>query len=137
VDFTALNFGEQSVFAALNNKCFTTKVDKYDYEVCFFTNSAQKDGGRSTGLGKFQSIEHHEEHTTISFTGGQSCWKGPQRSMTLIVKCGKENELMTATEPSMCSYEAEFRTPIACRQSKLNRLESIFNNMFSDEKSEL
>jgi len=32
------------------------------------------------------------------------------------VNCGKENQLLTATEPNKCEYEFQFVTPTACSQ---------------------
>jgi len=136
-EFLSLNFGENNVYASLSGQCFSTKVDKYDYEVCFYKNSAQKEGGRSTSLGNFKTIEHDREHTFVTFSGGQSCWKGPQRSMKVKMICGKENKMLAATEPSMCSYAADFTTPVACRESKLKELTFTFDNVFDDEKNEL
>jgi len=136
-NFVAMDFGESAAFAALADQCFSVNVDKYTYEMCLFNKAAQKEGSRSTSLGSFKSIEHFDDKTVIKFEGGQSCWKGPQRSLTVNVKCGSENKVLQATEPSMCAYEMDFRSPTACTESALDKLQSSFKNMYSDGKDEL
>jgi len=56
-------------------------VDKYVYEICFYKDAVQKDGAARVALGSWQGFT--DNYSTISFTGGQSCWNGPQRSMTV------------------------------------------------------
>merc|ERR1719499_207931 len=131
--FLEMDFGENAAFAALSDQCFSVNVEKYTYEMCLFDKAAQKEGSRSTSLGKFKSIQHFDEQTVIKFEGGQSCWKGPQRSLTVNVKCGAKNEVLSATEPSMCAYEMDFRSPTACTNVALLKLESAFGDMYKEE----
>ena len=49
------------------------------YEICPYGDSAQKDGQSRTSLGSWKGFE--ENYSFMSFTGGQVCWNGPQRSM--------------------------------------------------------
>ena len=60
-------------------RCFTADVDKYMYEICPYGDSAQKDGQSRTSLGSWKGFE--ENYSFMSFSGGQICWNGPQRSM--------------------------------------------------------
>ncbi len=60
-------------------RCFTADVDKYVYEICPYGDSAQKDGQSRTSLGSWKGFE--ENYSFMSFSGGQVCWNGPQRSM--------------------------------------------------------
>jgi len=53
-------------------------------------------------------------YRTMRFAGGQQCWNGPPRSLTLAVRCGEETRLSGVTEPSRCEYEALLETPAAC-----------------------
>ena len=49
------------------------------YEICPYGDSAQKDGQSRTSLGSWKGFE--ENYSFMSFSGGQVCWNGPQRSM--------------------------------------------------------
>lgn len=49
------------------------------YEICPYGDSAQKDGQSRTSLGSWKGFE--EDYSFMSFSGGQICWNGPQRSM--------------------------------------------------------
>ena len=50
----------------------------------------------------------------MRFTGGERCWNGPARSMTVKLECGVANELKDISEPSVCEYTGTLVTPAAC-----------------------
>ena len=60
-------------------RCIEAKVDKYIYSVCPFKEAVQKDGGAHTRLGSWGGWE--SDRTVMSFTNGQGCWQGPNRSI--------------------------------------------------------
>jgi len=53
----------------------------------------------------------------MSFTGGQTCWNGPARSLKLLFECGDADALLSVDEPEKCTYTARFSTPAACDSS--------------------
>lgn len=57
------------------------QVDKYTYSVCPFKDTFQKEGASRTSLGTWAGLA--DDSTVMKFTGGQACWQGPARSMTV------------------------------------------------------
>ncbi|CAG0893069.1 unnamed protein product [Cyprideis torosa] len=116
------DFGPDGMFLALDGQCFDYDVPEYTYKLCFFEDMRQirKDNGHSTSLGRFSRWTGSGEtggwgvYSNMLFDGGQSCWNGPSRSASIALRCGPENMLMSAAEPSRCVYEFEFETPLAC-----------------------
>ena len=77
-----------------------------------------KDGGSDTGLGKWGTWENN--YGAMLFNDGARCWNGPARSTKVLLQCGAENELGSATEPSRCEYQMIFHTPAVCTQPPQN-----------------
>ena len=86
----------------------------FSYTVCPFDKSTQKPkhGGGETNLGRWENW--NLGHREMKFGGGQGCWNGPQRSMTVTVICGLETKMLSVSEPSKCVYQAAMETPAAC-----------------------
>ena len=59
------------------------------------------------------------DRKSFVFDKGAKCWNGPNRSITVTLKCGSKNELGKVAEPSVCEYVADFTTPVACEESEL------------------
>jgi len=106
------DFGPDGVWAALDGKCVSSKVDKYTYEVCINGEARQKEGHSSVLLGKSGGAAYGPG--ALEFTGGQGCWQGPARSMRVRLECGAAEELAGVEEPSRCEYAALLRTPVVC-----------------------
>jgi len=124
---TDIDFGPQSVFRTLYNKCYDVEASGYIYTLCLFKDAKQKpkDGNSSTSLGTWNGFE---SPTVMKFTNGEKCWNGPQRSAKVILKCSDKNQLTNVSEPSKCEYEMIFYTPAVC-------IETDDNN--SNKKDEL
>ena len=94
------NYGEDSVFAVLHGKCFEYTDNEYTYKMCPFDFSSQrgKHGGAETRLGSWGEWTGPEEdkHSSMKFTGGQTCWNGPARSTQVYLHCGSDNILVTS-----------------------------------------
>lgn len=71
------DFGPDGVYSALLGKCFEAQVDKYKYKVCPYGQATQD----YSSLGNWAGWENN--FTVMKFTGGQNCWSGPDRSMTV------------------------------------------------------
>ena len=78
-------------------------------------------------------MSYENEGIAMKFTGGQSCWKGPQRSTTVIFECHTQNQIRTVSEPSMCVYEFIFQSPLACNEKEIQNLRHILQNQFKTE----
>ena len=118
------DYGDDNEFYALRGKCFSTKVQKYTYEMCPYKDAQQLEGSATHGtrLGTWQGLERHNGTETgngsptfkFVFGGGQKCWNGPERSLTVFVSCGTEDKVLGVDEPSMCEYTMQMLTPAAC-----------------------
>lgn len=97
-------------------------VDKYTYRVCPYARAEQVEGGSATSLGSWKGFG--EGLTRLEFTGGQSCWQGPDRSMTVDLRCGRTEALTRVAEPSRCEYTSEMTTPAACSQQEVAALQA-------------
>lgn len=109
------DYGVEREFLPLKDKCFNAKVEKYTYEVCPFKDAKQKEGHGSTQLGKWSGFT--DNYHGMSFTNGQHCWQGPNRSLQVKLACGEEEEVSKIEEPSRCEYVGVFVTPAACSAS--------------------
>lgn len=102
----------------LKDSCHLVTEGKYDYEVCIYGKATQKDKGAKSGtnLGNWVGMTVDEESgdRVMKWERGQKCWNGPQRSATVIVKCGAETKVLSAEEPDTCSYLLEMESYIAC-----------------------
>jgi len=101
----------------LKDQCFSTIDAKFTYTLCVMKDVTQKetDGYNEVTLGKFESIKDDGKGNVImQFDNGQHCWAHGERKADVTIKCGKENKLISATEPSTCFYTLEFESPAAC-----------------------
>ncbi|KAK2194125.1 hypothetical protein NP493_2g09049 [Ridgeia piscesae] len=115
-----IDFGGETEFYPLYGECFEMTDREYTYKLCPFDKATQrsKNGGSETSLGKWSHWDGPDgnKYSVMKFEKGQNCWNGPDRSVKVNVNCGKENQLLTATEPNKCEYEFQFVTPTACSQ---------------------
>lgn len=109
-----IDFGEEEEFSTLKGECFEYTDREYTYKLCPFDKTTQrsKNGGSETSLGNWGKWE--TQYTQMKYDNGQACWNGPSRSTVVRLSCGKENQVVTVSEPSRCEYEMEFKTPALC-----------------------
>ncbi|EPY49735.1 glucosidase II Gtb1 [Schizosaccharomyces cryophilus OY26] len=86
------------------------KVGDYLYKILFFENVYQD----SINLGSFSE----QSGNTLKYLNGQSCWNGPDRSATVVVDCGTENEIVSVLEAQKCEYTIKMKSPAACSPSQ-------------------
>mmetsp|Transcript_35164 Transcript_35164/g.99150 ORF Transcript_35164/g.99150 Transcript_35164/m.99150 type:complete len:562 (-) Transcript_35164:74-1759(-) len=108
-ELAEMDFGAEHEFYPLHDECFSINHEKYEYKVCFFDTAKQD----RTKLGKFDADAWASDKTTVRFTGGQWCMD-KSRTATVHLQCGKNNEMVSVTEPERCEYEFLFRTPALC-----------------------
>jgi protein kinase C substrate 80K-H len=108
------DFGPNEVFASMANNCFEYTDLEYTYKMCAFDFCVQKPlhGGSETRLGSWEKWS--VPHTQMSYERGVQCWNGPSRSTKVDLRCGAENKLVAASEPSKCEYLFVFETPAVC-----------------------
>ncbi|KAJ3446411.1 glucosidase 2 subunit beta [Anaeramoeba flamelloides] len=130
-----LDLGFDNEFYSLVDNCIEYKENKYTYEVCPFDKVTQTENGKTYKLGNFKQFrgltnqesdnEKDDENgngdikvnqTQMKFTGGDKCWNGPNRSTTVLLKCGLKNEIKDAQEVSICEYQMTLLTPIMCEK---------------------
>jgi protein kinase C substrate 80K-H len=109
-----LDYGEEQELWVLKGKCFSKGVNQYSYEICPYENARQKEDHSSVTLGRWDRLEREGGKLKFFFTKGQKCWNGPERSLTVTVTCGVEDEVISVDEPSICEYSMDFRSPAAC-----------------------
>ncbi|KAI9148546.1 hypothetical protein H9P43_010144 [Blastocladiella emersonii ATCC 22665] len=109
-----LDVGAEPAFAVLADKCFLSKGREYDYELCPFKSAEQRSTGASYGTSLGTWGKWNEDGTWL-FENGQGCWNGPNRSVTVTLKCGAKEEITEVSEPNKCEYAMVFVTPAACK----------------------
>ncbi|KAL4537114.1 hypothetical protein Ndes2526B_g06680 [Nannochloris sp. 'desiccata'] len=85
--------------------------------------------GHGSRLGSWKGFDDSGEY--MLFDNGDVCWQGPNRSMTLRIRCGATETLTKVAEPSRCEYTAEMTTPAACSGDKSDGIESGNNSKAS------
>ena len=112
------DFGVDNEFAPLDGECFEYTNLEYIYTLCMFSKTTQrsKSGGSDISLGHWNDWNGPEgqKYSRMKYDNGLSCWNGPARSTVVNLSCGRENKLVSVTEPSRCEYAMEFSTPAVC-----------------------
>lgn len=110
------DLGEEHLgYASLAGKTLSRQVQEWKFKVVFFDKAEQD----FTSLGRWSGFTGPH---TAEFTGGASCWQGPQRKLTVTFECGVEEALLDVTEPSRCVYAATVVHPGACDPTELHTL---------------
>lgn len=113
-----LDFGNEEEFSVLKDQCFEYTDREYTYKLCVYERASQrpKSGGSETSLGTWGrwSGPENDRYSSQLYERGQNCWNGPDRSVKVHFKCGPENQLTNAYEPSRCEYAFDFITPVSC-----------------------
>ncbi|CAG9466711.1 unnamed protein product [Pedinophyceae sp. YPF-701] len=133
-------FGPDDEYIALvDGECPSAQADKYTYRVCPFGEARQHEGAAHASpgvlLGTFSGWEGSvpEEgprgEATMLFRGGEQCWGGPQRSMTVRIECALEDALQAVDEPSRCEYTAVLKTPSACVPWAIAEMEAELHDL--------
>ncbi|KAF3507913.1 hypothetical protein F2Q69_00001159 [Brassica cretica] len=126
------DFGPGKEFYSFHGRCFESKQGKYTYKVCGYKEATQEEGYSKTRLGEWEKFENSYQFMT--YTNGDKCWNGPDRSLKIKLRCGLKNELMDVDEPSRCEYAAVLSTPARCLEDKLKELEQKLEKMMSQDQ---
>lgn len=128
-----IDYGPEQGFLMLTEPgvgCLELEDKEYVYSLCPFKDAHQRSrsAGSSSLLGSWKGwVDHPEGSETwdreakmrlsykeMLYDDGHSCWNGPNRSVKVRVECGPENKLLSAEEPSRCTYRFRLETPAAC-----------------------
>ena len=117
-----IDYGVAFEFATLHDQCYEYTDREYTYKMCAFGKVTQKSksGGRETNLGTWGKWygPSGNLYSVMRYENGEKCWNGPNRSATITLVCGTENQLLSASEPNRCEYAMEFSTPAVCELPK-------------------
>lgn len=115
-----------TALGALAGRCFTARDREYNYELCLFGKGATQRG--NNGKGRHFSLGRKWEWTNLGtgdvrgmrsitgvMEGGDSCFGGISRSLTVHFECGEVEALGRILEPSTCAYSVTLSTPAACQ----------------------
>jgi len=142
------DFGPEGEFATMHGKCYSTTVRQYTYEVCAYEKAEQKENNVGTSLGTWDGWKDEAEvgnlgfkvdqlayNKVMKFHNGQSCWQGPQRSLTVRLKCAANVELSQVEEPNKCVYTAHLSTPAVCTSNQATYLRNNLeqNKLFEED----
>ncbi|KAI4368565.1 hypothetical protein MLD38_017109 [Melastoma candidum] len=126
-----LDFGHDKEFYSFYGQCFESKQNKYTYKVCPYKKASQEEGHSTTQLGHWDKFE--DSYRTMAFSNGDRCWNGPDRKMTVRLRCGLKNEVNDVDEPSRCEYAAILLTPAVCTEDKLEELQRKLARMEDEQ----
>lgn len=131
------DYGADGQFSHMDGACFSMAIKQYTYEVCPYSNAAQKEGSGSTSLGQWDGLVRSDDGAyTMKFARGQSCWQGPQRSLTVHLRCGAEDKPIAVEEPSKCVYEMVMETPAVCNLEHAQALRMNLEGGGQEEEEE-
>ncbi|KAH7619697.1 putative Glucosidase 2 subunit beta [Nannochloris sp. 'desiccata'] len=75
--------------------------------------------GHGSRLGSWKGFDDSGEY--MLFDNGDVCWQGPNRSMTLRIRCGATETLTKVAEPSRLEIRVtELRAAITAKQALLD-----------------
>lgn len=103
------DLGPDMAFGPIQDKCFSTRSGKYEYELCLFAKAKQD----YTSIGNFDSWE--DDYSVMRYTRGQYCAGVGSREFKVSLACGSTEQLFDVAETETCRYVATFKTPAACR----------------------
>ncbi|KAJ4875388.1 Glucosidase 2 subunit beta [Raphanus sativus] len=128
------DFGPEKEFYSFHGRCFESKQGKYTYKVCAYKEATQEEGYSKTRLGGWEKFEN--SYRFMTYTNGDKCWNGPDRSLKIKLRCGLKNELMDVDEPSRCEYAAVLSTPARCLEDKLKELQEKLEKMMNQDQTQ-
>ena len=123
------------LLGALSDQCFSTKADKYTYEICLFGQSKQDNHVRLGDMKSEITFDDLSGKRFAKFENGEKCWNGPKRSMTVELVCGSTESLFDVQEPSRCEYSSKLYTPIACDEKTLDEKKIELDSLAEREKN--
>eukprot|EP00792_Barthelona_sp_PAP020_P005314 TRINITY_DN2597_c1_g1_i1.p1 TRINITY_DN2597_c1_g1~~TRINITY_DN2597_c1_g1_i1.p1 ORF type:complete len:374 (-),score=128.89 TRINITY_DN2597_c1_g1_i1:22-1143(-) len=101
---------------------------KFKYVIKPFDRVDQQmnSGGHLAKVGTFTKLEtdYINGKVIMHFENGDRCGTdGPLRKCLMNFRCSDEHELKTVSETSLCVYEVEYFTPLACQMEQIKPLQ--------------
>ncbi len=114
------DLGPGMQYSQMDGNCVEKEVSKFVYKICAFGKAEQKDGGSWNSLGSWVGWDHSDpQKPKMKFNKGTKCWNGPERSATVEMVCGPEDEILSVSEPNTCEYALQLATPSVCTEAHL------------------
>lgn len=110
---------------AFEGECYNIQSGVFEYEKCPYGNATQRDEAGSVLVGEWQGWADDndtgpatvrssgESKYIMRFGNGDMCGETP-RALTVLLECGAEDEILSESEPSVCSYAMRMSSPLAC-----------------------
>ena len=114
------DWGPDMQYSQMDGNCVEKEASKFVYKICALEKVEQKDGASWTNLGTWSGWDHEKKE--MKFKQGTKCWNGPQRSATVEMVCGPEDEILSVAEPETCEYVLKLATPSVCTEADLPKL---------------
>jgi hypothetical protein len=115
----------REALATLLHQCPSLKdaASGFEYRLCIGESVVQTSGTIGTfSLGKFDEAATAKLPAHLQqYSGGDRCGE-PQRSTRVIYYCGPTFTVLSAEEPSMCSYELKVSHPDLCQCAAFPRM---------------
>lgn len=125
---------------ALHGKCVKGTFTQYDFELCAFEHVQQYEHGSVIArLGSWGSwkLGTARPNSVMVYDGGDGCWNGPKRSVTVTLECGAVDEIVSVDEPNRCAYDMLFKTPAVCEESAAEAVLAALTSTENEPKDEL
>lgn len=133
-----IDYGLDGALRKLHGSCTKKKIGQYEFEHCPFDLVKQYEHGSAIAtLGRFSSWEGEGSGRKMSYPGGDHCWNGPARSITVELVCGRTEDIISVDEPNRCAYSMKFETPAVCDEEAAKALLAEFEPSRDGAKDEL
>ncbi|KXS16355.1 hypothetical protein M427DRAFT_134363 [Gonapodya prolifera JEL478] len=144
--FLGRDYGNGLEWAAVvEDGCIDGDHGEYVYTLCAFDKTTQrsKNSGGTVTLGHWGSWvaagqgESGGAYAGMEFTGGETCWNGPARSVKVSIMCHKENAILSVSEPAKCEYHMQLGSPIGCEPVGLDELREAGEGAVVDQEAQV
>lgn len=117
------DLGPGMQYSQMGDNCVEKEVSKFVYKICAFGKAEQRDGASWNSLGNWVGWDHsNPQKPAMKFNKGTKCWNGPERSATVEMVCGPEDEILSVAEPETCEYVLQLSTPSVCTEAHLPKI---------------
>lgn len=105
--------------ASQKDKCVKARFGQYEYSICILGEAKQD----HVKLGSWEvDGSDFSTNQTVVYTGGQVCWNGIERTLTVDFECGEKEAITSLIEPSTCSYKAVMTSPCFCTEELIETI---------------
>ena len=109
-------YGHDSAFYKLSQRCFDLRGGNFQYHVCPFKSTSQRELSNGRHMVEISNaFSHWKNDKVMVATGGKYCAPiSTGRSTEIHFKCGLADAVLSVEEFETCVYKIEMTTPAAC-----------------------